>query len=221
MGKMTDAGGRGSGKGAVQAGLEIRKLGFRKGMEEALKEDLGFAEAGVEVVVNRIEQIPVAIKMKGRLVLKLIDGISEAGIKVANQVGKRRNFVQKLRLAGQEDFAKEVAESSRALAAGVLKIVGVERQDVGSGPEMFGMLEHGEKQAAERRSQAGTERRRHAQHLEGLRGEAVAAHAESLVEIDAEHAIGGLEGTQGVQVDAGFFGGEGFPPVMRNGTAAG
>ena len=66
MGKMAggDGGRSGAGERAfMQIALEIGQLGFRKGMQEGLKEEFSLAETGIEVVMDGGQQLKVALRM--------------------------------------------------------------------------------------------------------------------------------------------------------------
>jgi hypothetical protein len=95
--------------------------------------------------------------------------------------------VGKLRLASEKNPAEEIVEQDDALAAGMLKILCVERNEGGRNPEMLGVLQHYVEQRLERMREALTPSRSHGQHLIGFGVPPVAPQAESFIQMDAEH----------------------------------
>jgi hypothetical protein len=123
-----------------------------------------------------------------------------------------------LRFASEEDSTQEGIVTSGSLASGTLKIVRVERSKVGSDAEMAGVVKHGAKGGNEGAREAIAKSRGDDQNAKGVLQAAAAMHANSFVEIDAEHGVSSFEALNKIEVDARFRRGEGSSPVERNGT---
>ena len=146
MGKMAGANRNCRGRRdrlGFQSAPEAGELCVGQSMEKRLEKHYGLAEAGVEVIVDGVEQFPFAFRVKGFATCEFFGGGRKTGIEFIDQIGERGNFVQKLGFAGKEHFAQEVVETSHTLAAGILEVCGVERSQIGGGAEMLGVLEHG------------------------------------------------------------------------------
>src|SRR5271169_415879 len=142
MGKMAGATGRGAARGGrliLKGRLKAGQLRFREGMKKGLKEDDRLAQAGIQVVMDRVEHFPIAIRMKGIPGGQLFRGGLKAGIKFIDQIGEGGNLVNELRFARQKDSAEEIIEESHALTAGILKILCLERSEIGDSAKMLGV----------------------------------------------------------------------------------
>ena len=82
---------------AVQCGVEVQQLLLWKGQEEALEKDNGFPEAGVEVVVGGVEQVPLAFRLHGGRVVQLFRGIAEGFVEILDEFQEGGNFMKELR----------------------------------------------------------------------------------------------------------------------------
>jgi hypothetical protein len=129
MGKMPGAGGEGRGRaaGIVESGLKTDQLWIRESVEKGLKEDNRLAKTGIQVVVDRIQQLPIPIWMQGFPGGQLFRRRLKAGMEFFDEIRQGRDFMSELRFPSEEDSAEQVIEESNALAAGVLKILRVER----------------------------------------------------------------------------------------------
>jgi len=81
---------------APEGGVEVQQLLLREGQEEALEKDNGFAEAGIEVVVGGIEQVPFAFRLQGGGVVQLFRGVREGFVEILDQFQEGRDFMKKL-----------------------------------------------------------------------------------------------------------------------------
>jgi hypothetical protein len=89
---------------------------------------------------------------------------------------------------------------------------------MGSDAEMAGVVKHGAKSGNEGAREAIAKSRGDDQNAKGVLQAAAAMHANSFVEIDAEHGVSSFEALNKIEVDARFRRGEGSSPVKRNGT---
>lgn len=49
----------------MQGGLESGQLDFRESVKKRLKEDDRFAEAGIQIVVDGVQRLPIPIRERG------------------------------------------------------------------------------------------------------------------------------------------------------------
>ena len=100
MGKMPLGGEqrrrRGHGS-AVECGVELRQLAFGEGQEKAFEKDDRFAEAGIQVVMGGVEEVPFAFGLNGGRVVQFFRSVGEGLVEVINKVEQRRDFMKKLR----------------------------------------------------------------------------------------------------------------------------
>ncbi len=209
---------KGDGKGQrfIEKRLETDELGIWEGVEKGLEDNDGFAEAGIQVVMNGIEKFPLKVGADGIAGSQFIGGRLKTGVEFVDEIGERGDFVIKLRPASEKDPAEKIVEQRDALAAGMLKIIGVERSKIRCNAEMFGMFEHHEQHGAERMSEPLAECWRNRKDLIRLGNPAVLAQTKSFVESNTEHGVGGLEATNIIEVDFRFLALQGYTPILRH-----
>jgi len=81
----------------MERGVEVHQLPFRERQEEALEKDDGFTEAGVEVVMGGIEQVPFAFRLNGGRIVQLFRGFGKGFVEVLNELEEGRDFMKELR----------------------------------------------------------------------------------------------------------------------------
>jgi hypothetical protein len=99
MGKMPLGGeqrGRRTHGSALECGVEVQQLLLREGQEEAFEKDNRFAEAGIQVVVGGIEQVPFAFRLQGGRVVQLFRGFAEGFVEILDEFQEGRDFMKKL-----------------------------------------------------------------------------------------------------------------------------
>lgn len=218
MDKIFGSSGKRGGKNQrfIEKRLETDELGIWEGVEKRLEDNDGLAEAGVQVVMNGIEKFPLKVGADGIAGSQFIGGRLEAGVEFVDEIGERGDFVIKLRPAGEKNPAEKIVEQRDALAAGMLKIIGVERSKIRCDAEMFGMFEHHEKHGAERMGEPLTQGRRNRKDLVRLGDPAVLTQTKSFVESNTEHGVGGFEATNIIEVDFRFLALQGYTPILRH-----
>jgi hypothetical protein len=222
MAKMAGArggeGGRGSGL-CVQSGLEAGQLGLWKSMEKGLKEDNRLAQAGVQIIMDSVEGLPLALWVQGLAVGESCHGGVETAIQFIDEIGEGRDLVKELGFAGEQDLAEEVIEASDALALGILKILRGERGEIGSRTKMLGVFEHGAEQGVERKGESLTKGRGNREELVSLGVAATAAHAEGFIQTYTEHGVGYFKMVDGIQIGVRLIASEGKAPILRHRTS--
>jgi hypothetical protein len=203
MGKMAGANvnrsGR-SGRLSLQSGLEPRQLHVGKSMEKRLEEHNGLAQAGIEIVMNRVQHLPIKFRLQGLAAGEFFHGVVETAIQSFDKVGEHRDFVKELGFAGKQDFAEKIIEARDALTSRILKILRRERGEIGSGAKVLGVLEHGVQYGEQRVGQSLTKRGRNGENLIGFESVPTAAHAEGFIQSYAKHGIGSLKTPDGGQI---------------------
>ena len=104
--------------------VELEELKVRKGNQKALEKDNGFAKAGVEIVMDSLERLPVEVFFQRTAVVEFAGDLYIRIGKIGDQIQKYGEFVLKLGFVGEEQLAKERINARCALAASQLKIVG-------------------------------------------------------------------------------------------------
>ena len=153
MGKMTLWGKQGSRRrdgGPVERGVKLRQLHFRERQEEALEKDNGFAEAGVEVVMGGVKEVPLLFGSNRGRIAQLFGGAGAGFIEILDEFLEGRNLVKKLRTLTKKDAAANSVETCGPAALGLLKIFGIQRTEIGSHAKMLCMREHGAKKIQKR-----------------------------------------------------------------------
>ena len=125
---------------------EFRDLFGGKSVEKALEKDNGLAEAGIHVVVRRIQESPFALGLERGGVLQIGGGDGEGLFQVFHEIEEGVEFMEELRTLAENDAAAETVKTGGAAAFGVLKILGIERIDAGNDVKVLGMGEHGAKE---------------------------------------------------------------------------
>jgi len=100
----------------------------------------------------------------------------------------------------------------------LLKILGIERAEIGKDAKMFSMNKHGAKEGPKRVGESFAKSRSNGEDLMGFSESAMTAKADGFIQIDTEHGVRCFKTVQGVQVSSGFFCGEGRSPILRHGT---
>src|SRR5271156_142712 len=99
MGKMpwTRDSRRGSVTRTIPEGrLKADQLRIRKGVQKGLEQDCRFTEAGVEVVVDGVEQFPIDIRLEGISTGEILGRGFKAGIQLVHQICQRGDLVGEL-----------------------------------------------------------------------------------------------------------------------------
>jgi hypothetical protein len=190
--------------GGVQHILKAMDLLVGQSVEKGLEKHHGFTEAGVQVVVDGVEQIPVLIRTGGSVGCQFLRGGCEAGVQFFDEIGESGHLVRELGLTSQEDAAEEIVEKSDTLAAGMLEVPGVERGEIRSGAKVLGVVEHRTQQALHRKGKSVAESRSNRENLICFGSAAGAAHTESFVKIHTEHGVSGFEALNAIDVKLGF-----------------
>ena len=71
-------------------------MGVRKGVQERFKEDDGLAKAGIEIIVDGVEEFPIAWRVKRVPAGESLYGGGKGGIQFLDQIGEDRVFVKEL-----------------------------------------------------------------------------------------------------------------------------
>jgi hypothetical protein len=95
MGKMTGASGEGrrSGRTVLKSGLKTGELLLGKGVKKGLEKHDGFTQAGVQVVMNGVEQFPLAIVWEGVADGKFFSRGNEAGVELVDEIRENGDLV--------------------------------------------------------------------------------------------------------------------------------
>jgi hypothetical protein len=113
--------------------------------------------------------------------------------------------VKELGFPGEEDLAKEVIETSIALAPGILKVLCVEGSEMGSNAEMLGEFHHGVKQRVKRVGQPLEQSRSNGENLRSFGIVATAAHSKTFIETHAKHRVGSFKAMEAIQIGVGII----------------
>ena len=115
------------GRGLCPPGrLERRQLPIRDSMKEGFEQHCRFTQAGVEVVVHRVQRLPIAFRPDGLVFTQSVGSGLEAEAQLFHQIRHRADFVNKLRLACEQDAAEQVIETRCPLASGTLEVFWVQ-----------------------------------------------------------------------------------------------
>jgi hypothetical protein len=223
MGKMPLRGqhwGRGRQGNTLKGGAELQQLLIRERQQKALEKDDGFAEAGVEVVVRGIEQIPFPLGLHGGGVVQRSRGITEGFVEILDEFQKGGDFVMKLRTMTEKNAAADSVEAGRAPALGLLKIIGIERAQIGDDAKMFCMNKHGAQKSQQRIGESFAKSWSNRKGLMCLAEPADTAKSEGFVQIDTEHGVRRFKAAQRVEVRSGFLCGEWRSPILRDRAGA-
>lgn len=208
MGKMLLRGkqrrGRGQGS-AAEGGAELQQLVLRQRQQEALQQNDGFAEARVEVVVRSIEQVPFALGLKQGWVVQFFRGVAETVVQMLDQLYQGRDFVKKLGTLAEKNSAADSVEAGGTAALGQLKIVGIQRAEIGNSAKVLGMPEHRAQQRQERDCESLAKCGSHRERLTGFPEPAMATKSERLIQIDTEHRVSCFKSAQSLHVRSGFL----------------
>ena len=224
MGKMPLGSQEGGGRrhrSAAECRVKLQQLVVRKGQEEALEKDDGFAEAGVEVVVGGIKQAPFAFGLQGRRVVQLFRGVGEALAEIFDEFQECGDLMEKLRTLAQKNATADSIKAGGTAALGLLKIFGIERAEIRNDAKMLRMNKHGTEKSEERLGEPLAKSWSNGEGLISFAEPAVTAKSEGFIQIDTEHSVGRFKTVQRVQVRSGFLRGERRSPILRDRTGAG
>jgi hypothetical protein len=127
----------------LKRGEELLKLAFRQGVKEGLEENDGLPQTGIQIVVRGIEDIPITVGVQGVAGEDFLRSGLKVGSKLLDELGEGGDFVEELRPSGKEHHAENTVETREALAAGILKILGIKRSEVRRSAGMPRVQEHG------------------------------------------------------------------------------
>jgi hypothetical protein len=197
MGKMPGTDGQwGGGSGRhVESGLKDRQLRFWEGVEKGLEKDHRLAKAGVQIIVNRVKEFPVAVEAKGIAVGQLFRGGFKSGFKIFDKIGQGRNLMGKLGFTGEKDSAEEIVKQGHSLASGILKVLSIEGSEIRSNAKMFRVFEHNLKQGAKRVDKAVAQCRSNGENLVGFGVPILAPHTKGFIQVDTEHGVSSFQAT--------------------------
>jgi len=102
--------------------LKTLQLSFGKGVEKGLEQHHGLTQAGIQVVVDRIQQFPITVRMQGIPASQILRRRSEVRLKVFHEIGEGGDFIRELRFASEQNPAEKVVKERDTLAARVLEI---------------------------------------------------------------------------------------------------
>src|SRR4029077_432721 len=120
--------------------LEGSKFIVREYDEEGLQEHDGLAEAGVQVVVRSVHDLPVLGGLDRSASAKILGGLAKVPADIDHHLLEGTDFMEKLGALGEQDAAEQIAHFSGALLAGTLEIGRIQRCSIGNYPVMSGML---------------------------------------------------------------------------------
>jgi hypothetical protein len=173
--------------------LETGQLVVGQDAEEALQQDHGFAEAGIEVEVVVIESSPETIAGLFGCRGHILRGFAKLDSHVANHVFQGGDFGKELRTLGEHYGTEERTAVRRALPVAAAKVGGIERLDAGHHAVMLGVFVKRSQQTLETLGQTRAERRNDIHNLEGFAKFSGAAQAQGFIQRNAEHDVTGFE----------------------------
>jgi hypothetical protein len=112
--------------------------------------------------------------------------------------------MRELRFTGEKDSTEKFIEEGYTLAAGILKILGVKRSEIGRDAKMLGMIEHHFEQGVEWVREPAAKRRSNSKDLRGFGVKPDAPHSEGFIEIYAEHGVSSFEAANAFEVGVRF-----------------
>ncbi|HKM66628.1 MAG TPA: hypothetical protein VJX70_05635 [Candidatus Acidoferrum sp.] len=144
MGKMPlgDEDARTGGRMGQKSGSELKQLVIREGMEEGFEENDGLAEAGVQVVVGGIQEVPFALGKEAIGVVDFRCGRGESFVEIFDELEEGGNFVEELRALAEKEAAANAIEAGGAATPGMLEIIRIEGREMGRDTEVLGVGVH-------------------------------------------------------------------------------
>ena len=205
MGNMPSAGGkarRTGSTGLVQGRLETSELRRRERVEKGFKKQDSLSQTGIQIIMGRVKDLPILIRV-GRTAICQLPGCGRKRIiKLFDKVSQSRNLVGKPRFAREENPAEEIIHPRHALAAGTLKVRGIERSKIGHNAEMLAVIQHDKKQANQWVREPSAQGRGDGKDLIGHETTPATTHAKGLVQVDAEHGISNLKTPNTMEISA-------------------
>jgi len=165
MDKIVSLGGKktlSAGSAFLKGSEELLELAFQQRVEEGLEEDDGLPQTGIQIVVRGIEDIPIAVGVKGVACKDFLRGGQKVGGELLDEFRQCGDFVEELGPPGKKHLAENTVETRDTLAAGILKILGIQRSKMRRGAEMPCVQEHGVEQAVQGSGKPLAEGRRNA-----------------------------------------------------------
>jgi len=133
----------GAGTAFLKGGEEFLQLAFRQCVEEGLEENHSLSQTSIQIVVRGIEDIPIAVGVKGVACQDFLRGGQKVGGELLDEFGQRGDFVEELGPPGKKHLAEHTVETRDPLAAGILKILGIQGSEIRRRAEMSRVEEHG------------------------------------------------------------------------------
>jgi hypothetical protein len=170
--------------------LELRQLAFRQGMEKAFQDDDTLAQAGIQIIVGDIQDIPIQVRARGQSFAERFNRRFKILPELFHHFGQGGNLVKELRTLGKKDAAEEAVEASNALTSRVLEILRIQWAQAWCCAEVTGVKIHGSHQARQRGGKPAAKSGSNSEELVGHGDLPMAAHAQGFIQIHTEHAIG-------------------------------
>src|SRR5271157_4412426 len=86
----------GAGTAFLKGGEEFLQLAFRQCVEEGLEENHSLSQTSIQIVVRGIEDIPIAVGVKGVACQDFLRGGQKVGGELLDEFGQRGDFVEEL-----------------------------------------------------------------------------------------------------------------------------
>ena len=107
--------------------LERAQLPIGEDEKERLQNNDGFTQAGVEIIVERVQRGPIHTRLDGNSLGDLSRNIAELQGVFLGCLGERMQLVKKTRAGRKQDAAENAAASSQSLGTGASEIFRNER----------------------------------------------------------------------------------------------
>jgi hypothetical protein len=190
VGARTQADGTGSGNDRLfELGGQVLEAFGRKGLEQGFQDDFGLAEAGVEVVVERIEQGPGVLRLGGDALGDVGGGIMKFGFNVVHGGGEDAEFVEETGALGKENVVEDAVPGSGALARVAAEEFGAERLDMGNIGDVLAGAQKGVAGGAELAGRAREKFGGDANLLTSANELAAGTESEGVLQGDAHHGV--------------------------------
>jgi hypothetical protein len=199
---------------------KLLQLAFRHRVEEGLEENNGLPQTRIQIVVRGIEDIPIAAGVQGVTCEDFLRGGQKVGGELLDEFGKGGHFVEELGPSGKKHPTENTVETRDTLAAGTLKILGIQRSKIRRCAEMPCVKQHGVEQAIQGSGKPLAEGRRNAQNLLGFVDAARTPQAKRFIQIDTEHGIRCFKPVKDLQIGMGFIADKWGSPILRHRSAA-
>jgi hypothetical protein len=169
--------------------LEGEELILGKGDEERLEQDDGFAEAGVQVKVTSVNDLPKRRRVKSRSAGNLARGFPKLGVEVLNDFEKTVRFVEELGALREQDETEQAVHAGGVLSLGTTEVLGIKRFCIGDGSVVFGVADQRTQQCSKGFGKARTEFFNDADSLNRFMELARLSILDGFVQSDAHHSI--------------------------------